>query len=73
MGDSIHPSVEQVLRHFEYNHLPPELKTYSRPFYELAHSLSERLSGPEFTVVLRKMLEAKDCMVRAALDASDKE
>jgi hypothetical protein len=31
--------------------------------------MASRLDGPELTVGLRKLLEAKDCMVRAALPA----
>jgi hypothetical protein len=39
----------------------------SRPFGELAHKLAEELEGPELMVALRKLLEAKDCAVRASL------
>lgn len=63
-----HPSIEQILRYFEYQHLPPDLQTVSKPFYVLAHDLAQFLEGPELTVGLRKLLEAKDCMVRAAVD-----
>jgi hypothetical protein len=41
----------------------------SRPFGELAERMADTLpSGPELTAGLRKLLEAKDCAVRAALD-----
>lgn len=63
-----HPSVEQILRYFEYQDLPPDLQTVSKPFYVLAHDLVQFLEGPETTVGLRKLLEAKDYMVRAAVD-----
>jgi len=43
------------------------IQSVSKPFAELAKVLAERLDGPEVTVGLRKLLEAKDCMVRAAL------
>jgi hypothetical protein len=33
----------------------------------MAHALAVDLDGPELTVCLRKLLEAKDCAVRAAL------
>jgi hypothetical protein len=36
---------------------------------ELADSLAGKLDGPELTAGLRKLLEAKDCFVRAALSA----
>ena len=68
----MHPSTEALLKFFEYEHLPPKLKIVSEPFYTLANNLVYRadellLDGPELTVALRKLLEAKDCAVRAAL------
>jgi hypothetical protein len=66
----LHPSVTELLRYFEYTHLPDHLATVSFEFYILAHKLvSQRfeLSGPELTTALRKLLESKDCAVRAAL------
>ncbi|MFH8717229.1 hypothetical protein [Streptomyces zaomyceticus] len=64
-----HPSVANLLRYFAHDHLPPQLRDISQPFGELAYDLVERrdLDGPELTVALRKLLEAKDCAVRAAL------
>jgi hypothetical protein len=63
-----HPATTALLRFFEYEHLPPHLSGVSRPFHELAHRLVDQgLDGPELTVCLRKLLEAKDCAVRAAL------
>jgi hypothetical protein len=64
-----HPSVEHVLQFFTYEHLPEHLQKISKPFCELANTLAEELEGPELTICLRKMLEAKDCAVRAALSA----
>jgi hypothetical protein len=65
----LHPSVAQILRYFEWSHLPPHLQAASRPIGELAHQMAESLpSSPELTTGLRKLLEAKDCLVRAALD-----
>ncbi|MFF0183566.1 hypothetical protein [Streptomyces sp. NPDC005244] len=64
----MHPAIASIIRYFEYGHLPPDLQEVSQPFHALAHSLAEKLSGPELTAGLRKLLEAKDCMVRAALD-----
>lgn len=64
----MHPATEALLRFFEYKHLPAHLQAVSQPFCELAHDVAESdLSGPEVTVCLRKLLEAKDCAVRAAL------
>ena len=63
----MHPATAAILQYFTYEHLPPHLQSVSKPFAELAKVLAERLDGPEVTVGLRKLLEAKDCMVRAAL------
>lgn len=63
----MHPSTQQILQHFGYDHLPLHLQMVSVMFYDLAHALAESLEGPELTAGLRKLLEAKDCMVRAAL------
>ena len=64
----MHPATEAKLRHFNYEHLPEHLQRYSEPFHDLAHALADELDGPELTTALRKLCEAKDCAVRAALD-----
>lgn len=79
---TLHPSTEAILKHFEYAHLPPKLQAVSKPFCDLARAMAgmssesemplldvrgNPLSGPELTAGLRKLLEAKDCAVRAAL------
>ena len=69
----MHPSVEAILSHFEYRHLPPHLQAVSAPVCQLAHDMVSSpsvLGGPELTAGLRKLLEAKDCFVRAAVDRS---
>lgn len=68
-GTVMHPSTSAILRYFEYDHLPAGLQDISKPFCDLARTLvdNESLDGPELTVALRKLLEAKDCAVRAAL------
>lgn len=64
----VHPAIAAILKFFEYEHLPETLRGVSRPFCELAHDVARELpSDPETTVCLRKLLEAKDCAVRAAL------
>jgi len=56
-----------ILKYFEYEHLPPFLQAVSKPFYDLAHQMDEELYGcPEKSAGLRKILEAKDCCIRAA-------
>jgi hypothetical protein len=65
----LHPSIVSLLRYFEYAHLPEHLQWISRPFHDLAHDAAHNwnLDGAELTAGLRKLLEAKDCLVRAAL------
>lgn len=59
---------EPMLQFFEYEHLPIHLKGVSQPFGELAERMVETLPrNPERTAGLRKLLEAKDCAVRAML------
>lgn len=67
----MHPSTEAILKFFTYDHLPAGLRVVSEPFYDLAHHLvgELELEGPELTAGLRKLLEAKDCAVRAALES----
>ncbi|WPY93193.1 hypothetical protein T8T21_08635 [Limimaricola variabilis] len=58
-----------IMKYFEYAHLPPHLQVVSRPLGELAAQMNEQLpDGPEKSAGLRKLLEAKDCLVRAALE-----
>ncbi len=63
-----HPGVTGIARFFEYAHLPPHLQEISGPCSDLADQMIGALpDGPELTTGLRKLLEAKDCFVRAAL------
>jgi hypothetical protein len=65
---SPHPSTTAILKHFEYDHLPEGLQKVSKPVCVLAKKMAKELGdGPELTTGLRKLLEAKDCFVRAAL------
>jgi hypothetical protein len=63
-----HPSTAAILRHFTYDHLPEHLQEVSRPICELAQEMTAKLSGPELTAGLRKLLEAKDALVRARVE-----
>lgn len=57
-----------IMQFFAYEHLPPHLQIVSKPFGDLAWLLDQTLpDGPEKSAGLRKLLEAKDCMVRASL------
>lgn len=69
-----HPATTALLRFFEYEHLPPRLQGVSQPCGELARHQVETLpDGPELSTGLRKLLEAKDCFVRQALDLDPSE
>lgn len=57
-----------IMRYFAYSHLPEKLQAVSRPIGELAAQMDAGLlDGPEKTAGLRKLLESKDCFVRAML------
>jgi hypothetical protein len=59
-----------IMQHFVYAHLPPKLQEVSRPIGDLAEAMDRMLpDGPEKSAGLRKLLEAKDCLVRARLEA----
>ena len=61
---------ERMLKWFEFSHLPEHLQSVSAGFCDLACSLCAIVEpGPERTVALRKLLEAKDAAVRAKLHA----
>jgi len=58
-----------IMRYFEYSHLPERLQVVSKPFAELAEKMDTSMpDGAEKSAGLRKLLEAKDCFVRASLD-----
>lgn len=69
-----------ILEHFSFKHLPPNLQSASEPFHDMAwenarkayvtvdtsHGRGRRVRmEPELAAGLRKLLEAKDCFVRA--------
>lgn len=57
------------MKYFEYDHLPPKLQEVSKPICELAKRMDTELpNGAEKSAGLRKLLEAKDCFVRASLE-----
>lgn len=76
--DDIHPGPDEftaeeiaadpILRFFHYAHLPASLQEISRPFCQLVVAMIEVLPrNAERSAALRKLLEAKDCAVRASL------
>ncbi len=57
-----------IMRYFAYEHLPEKLQGVSKPIGDLASMMNADLpDSPEKSAGLRKLLEAKDCLVRAAL------
>ena len=57
-----------IMKYFVFGHLPEKLQVISKPIGELAQLMDETLpDGAEKSAGLRKLLEAKDCLVRANL------
>lgn len=60
--------MKKTIDFFAYAHLPENLQEVSKPIGELAKKMDETVpDGPEKSAGLRKLLEAKDCFVRARL------
>jgi hypothetical protein len=58
------------MRHFAFTHLPDDLKEVSAPMGDMARVMDDILPDcAEKSAGLRKMLEAKDCFVRAKIEA----
>ena len=59
---------DPMMQFFAYDHLPPALQSTSKPFCVLAEFIDSSIPrSAERTVAFRKLLEAKDCAVRAML------
>lgn len=57
---------DHILQFFARGHLPPDLQAISEPFGALAeHVVASCPQNPERSAALRKLLEAKDCALRA--------
>lgn len=57
-----------TIKYFNYAHLPAKLQEVSKPIGDLAAMLEGSIpDGPEKSAGMRKLLEAKDCFVRASL------
>lgn len=68
----MHKSTADLLKFFQYQHLPVHLKFISQQCSELANLMATTLpESPETTVGMRKLLEAKDCFVRANVRPGD--
>ena len=62
-----------ILKWFgKFSHQPAPVQWISKRFHELVQALDSALPpGPEKSAGLRKLLEAKDCFVRAAIEQQD--
>lgn len=61
-------AADPILRFFHYSHLPEKMQALSKQFCLLASIiLASCPRSAERTAALRKLLEAKDCAVRATL------
>ena len=61
-------SQHYLMQFFAYEHLPAHLQEISKPFGDMARWLMDTVpENSERTTALRKLLEAKDCAVRARL------
>jgi ferritin-like protein len=59
---------DRMMQFFGYSHLPEHLQATSRQFHALATWVEANLpANPERTVALRRLLESKDCAVRAMI------
>jgi len=64
--------IDNIMQYFKYDHLPKELQEVSKPCGDLAKEIDEYMNIHIFSVNedewyegMRKLLEAKDCFVRA--------
>ena len=62
-------ATDPILWYFHYKHLPEHLQEVSEPLCRLALQMVETLPhNAERSAGLRKLLEAKDCFVRARVE-----
>lgn len=69
MAEGRHPEIVDIVRFFEYSHLPQHLRSASEHFYYLAWSLlaMQETDNPQLTIALQDLLRAKDAFVRSML------
>ena len=58
----------QIMEFFKYEHLPPNMSVVSKRIADVAYYMDKSLpDSEEKSAGLRKLLEAKDCFVRASI------
>lgn len=63
-----HPSITEKLDWFEYEHLNPRLSWAVESCAELAETAAHGIPDhPQLALGLQKLIEAKDCFVRALI------
>lgn len=70
----LHPNTQYLMRALVPNpRLPDDVKIIAAQIYESAASVVAIVpEGPDLSAGLRKLVEAKDCFIRQALDAEGK-
>ncbi|MFG6083811.1 hypothetical protein ACEUZ9_000043 [Paracoccus litorisediminis] len=64
--------MNRLLKWLRHDHLPPHLQSVVKPIDQLAREMDATLSeGPEKTAGMRKLVEAKDCFVRARIEQDE--
>lgn len=64
----------EAMQFFNYAHLPESMQAVSRPFAELAYDMIRILPDNEQRrIMLQKLIEAKDCAVRAFIATGGRE
>ena len=65
--EEIEQSCDELLMFFKWEHLPEHLQDVSKGFCEFSEAIMLLPNNEEKLMSLRKLLEAKDCAVRACL------
>lgn len=64
--------MNRLLKWLRHEHLPSHLQAVVKPIDQLAQELDAALAeGPEKTAGMRKLVEAKDCFVRARIEQDE--
>lgn len=67
VSNTMKTTADPLMQFFQYAHHPAHLQVVSQRFSLLADEIVKLPRNPERTVALRKLLEAKDCAVRAVI------
>ena len=63
---------ERMMKWLSYEHLPADLVPCVKSYNDLGMQICQHIpAGPERTVALRKLIESKDCAVRAIIEGME--